>query len=913
MRSIMNYGKKGVRKRQQALHAKSTKWARKIGFTFIQLCLIALIGVGIIGASAGIGIFKGVLATAPDIGNIDVTPTGFSTFVYDIEGNQTAKLVSTDSNRIPVTIDMVPEDLKNAFVAVEDSRFYSHNGIDIKGIVRAGVVGIQNKLRGGDFTEGASTITQQLLKNNVFTDWTSEDSFADRLKRKIQEQYLALELEKVMDKDSILINYMNTINLGQNTLGVQAASMRYFNKSVSDLNLSECAVIAGITKNPSRYNPITHPDKNAERRQKVLEDMQRDGYITQEQFDEAMADDVYSRIQIADSENEDSSVNTYFVDALTDDVLEDLIAAGYNETQAFTLLYSGGLKIYSTQDPKIQRICDETFADESIFPANTKWYLNYELTIEKSNGDKENHSKEMFRTFWKENRSKSYNLIYASQEEAYQDIELYKEAVMGSGDEVLGETISLTPQPQVSIVVEDQSTGYIVAMEGGRGAKSGSRTLNRATDTTRQPGSTFKVVSTYAPAFDSAGLTLATVMNDAPFNYADGRPVANWYGENYRGLSSLREGIAQSMNIVAVKTLTQITPQLGFDYLRNFGFTTLEERKEINGKIYSDIQQALALGGITNGVTNEELNAAYACIANGGTYIKPKLYTKVLDHDGNIILDNTTPQSRQVIKESTAFLLTNAMVDVVTVGTGGSVHFGGMAIAGKTGTTSDYNDVWFSGYTPYYTATTWAGFDNNVKLTGDEKNLAKKLWRSVMSKIHEGLTNEPFNVPSGIVTATVCSRSGKLPIEGLCNGTLRSEYFADGTVPTETCDVHYAGQVCTYSSLPACEGCPFKVEGILELTPIEDVSLQSGSGTAQPQPETPAAPVVGEDGSVIPAPPAAPQTNMCPHNAEFFANPDWEAVINGQRAEIEQRNAAAAAAAAAAQEAAQQQQAAPPQ
>lgn len=902
----MNYGKKGVRKKQQALHSKSTKWARKIGFTFIQLCLIAIIAVGIVGASAGIGIFRGVIATAPDIGNIDVTPTGFSTFVYDIEGNQTAKLVSTDSNRIPVTIDMVPEDLKNAFVAVEDARFYDHNGIDIKGIIRAATVGIQNKLSGGDFTEGASTITQQLLKNNVFTDWTSEDSFADRLKRKIQEQYLALELEKVMDKDSILINYMNTINLGQNTLGVQAASLRYFNKSVSDLNLSECAVIAGITQNPSRYNPITHPEDNAKRRERVLNDMKKEGYITQEQYDEALADDVYSRIQIVDSETDDSAVNTYFVDALTDDVLEDLIAAGYNETQAFTLLYSGGLKIYSTQDPKIQRICDETFADETSFPANTKWYLNYELTIEKSNGDRENHSTEMFRTYWRENRSKSYNLIYSSQEEAYQDIELYKEAIMGSGDEVFGETISLTPQPQVSLVVEDQSTGYIVAMEGGRGAKSGSRTLNRATDTTRQPGSTFKVVSTYAPALDSAGLTLATVMNDAPFNYADGRPVANWYGETYRGLSSLREGIAQSMNIVAVKTLTQITPQLGFDYLTNFGFTTLESRKEINGKVYSDIQQALALGGITNGVTNEELNAAYACIANGGTYIKPKLYTKVLDHDGNIILDNTMPQSRQVIKETTAFLLTSAMVDVVTVGTGGSVNFGGMPIAGKTGTTSDYNDVWFSGFTPYYTATTWAGFDNNVKLTGDEKNLAKKLWRSVMGKIHEELPNEPFNVPSGIVTATVCSRSGKLPIDGLCTGTLRSEYFAEGTVPTETCDVHYAGQVCTYSNLPACEGCPFKVEGVLELTPIEDVSLQSGSGSAQPQPETPAEPTVGEDGSIIPAAPA-PQTNMCPHNAEFFANPDWEAIVNSQRAEIEQRNAAAAAAAqAAAQEAAQQ-------
>ena len=903
----MNYGKKGVRRKQQALHSKSARWGKKIGLTFVQICLVAIVSAGIIGASAGIGVFKGVLASAPDISNVDVTPTRFSTFVYDIENNQTAKLVSTNSNRIPVTIDMVPEHLQHAFVAVEDERFYIHNGIDIKGIVRAGIIGIQNVLKGGHFTEGASTITQQLLKNNVFTDWTSEDSFADSLKRKIQEQYLALELEKVMDKDSILINYMNSINLGQNTLGVQAASMRYFNKSVSDLNLSECAVIAAITQNPSRYNPITHPEENVKRRKKVLDDMLEQGYISQQEYDQAMADDVYSRIQIADSENEDSAVNTYFVDALTDDVLEDLIAAGYNETQAYTLLYSGGLKIYSTQDPKIQKICDDAFADESNFPANTKWYLNYELTIDKSNGERENHSTEMFRSYWRENRSASYNLIYTSQEEAYQDIELYKEAIMAAGDEVFGENISLTPQPQVSLVVQDQHTGYVVAMEGGRGAKLASRTLNRATDTARQPGSTFKIVSTYAPALDSAGLTLATIMNDAPFNYADGRPVANWYGESYRGLSSLRTGIAQSMNIVAVKTLTQITPRLGYDYLTNFGFTTLEESKEINGKIYSDIQQALALGGITNGVTNEELNAAYACIANNGTYIKPKLYTRVVDHDGNIILDNTMPQSRQVIKETTAFLLTDAMVDVVTSGTGGSVNFGGMAIAGKTGTTSDYNDVWFSGYTPYYTATTWAGFDNNVKLSGDEKNLAKKLWRAVMSQIHEELPSQSFSVPAGIVTATVCSRSGKIPIDGLCSGTARTEYFAEGTVPATTCDVHYAGQICQYCSLPAYEGCPFKVEGVLELTPVEDLSLQSGSASASGQPAPPPpTETVGEDGTVTQTP--STPTNMCPHSPEFFANPEWEAVVNGQRAEMEQRALAAQQAA----EAAAQQQAAPP-
>lgn len=896
----MNYGKRGVRKKQKALNAKGGKWGKKLGFTFVQVFLLFLISAAVLGASAGIGVFKGILATAPDIGNIDVTPSGFSTFVYDIEGNQTAKLVSTDSNRIPVSMDMVPEDLAHAFVAVEDERFYDHNGIDIKGIFRAAAIGIKNKFH---FSEGASTITQQLLKNNVFTDWTSEDSFADRMKRKIQEQYLALELEKVMDKDDILINYMNTINLGQNTLGVQAASLRYFNKSVSDLNLSECAVIASITQNPTKYNPITHPDKNAERREKVLRHMLEQGYISQEEYDEAMADDVYSRIQVVDSENGESTVNTYFVDALTDDVLEDLIAAGYNETQAYTLLYSGGLKIYSTQDPAIQAICDEVFADESNFPENTKWYLNYELTVVNENGDRTNYSTEMFRSFWREAKT-GYNLIYSSQDEAYMDIELYKEAILGKGDEVFTETISLTPQPQVSLVIEDQSTGYVVAMEGGRGAKSGSRTLNRATDTVRQPGSTFKIVSTYAPALDSAGLTLATIIDDAPFNYANGRPVGNWYGEAYRGLSSLRDGIRDSMNIVTVKALTWITPQLGFDYLMNFGFTTLEERKEINGEIFSDIQQSLALGGITNGVTNEELNAAYACIANGGTYIKPKLYTKVLDHDGNVILDNTTPQSKQVIKETTSFLLTDAMVDVVTSGTGGSVNFGNMPIAGKTGTTSDYNDVWFSGYTPYYTATTWTGFDNNVKLSGDEKNLAKKLWRTVMAKIHEDLPSQSFNVPAGIVTATVCSRSGKLPIDGLCNGTLRTEYFAEGTVPTEICNIHYSGPICNYCQLPATEFCPFKVDGIRELPLIEDASLLSGSPNAMQE-------VVNEDGSVTMVP-ATETDNICPHNMEFFANPDYEQVIAAQQNEINIRNEQAAAAAAAAAQQANPEQPAPP-
>lgn len=657
----MNYSKKGIKERQKSLHASSHKWSKKLLLAVMNLMVLGILAIGVIGASAGIGVFKGIIDTAPSIENIDVTPTGFSTFVYDLEGNQIGKLIAQDSNRIPVAKDMIPENLAHAFVSIEDERFYEHNGIDIKGIIRAAYVGVSNGFR---FTEGASTITQQLLKNNVFTNWTKEDGFMDKIKRKIQEQYLAIELTKTMSKDDVLVNYMNTINLGQNTLGVQAASLRYFNKSVNTLTLSECAVIAGITQNPSKFNPISHPDNNAQRREKVLNNMLEQGYITQTEYDEAMADDVYSRIQIVNAEVEEDSVNTYFVDALTDDIMEDLMATGnYTETQAYTLLYSGGLKIYATQDPHVQEICDEAFSNEENYPEGTRWQLGYELTTQDSNGNFENYSTEMYRQYFKEMDS-SFNLLYSSQEAAYDAIEQYKAAVMEPGEEVYGENITLTPQPQVSIVIEDQSTGYVVAMVGGRGQKEASRTLNRATDSKRQPGSTFKIVAVYAPALDSAGLTLATVMNDAPFNYANGRPVNNWWGSEYRGLNSLRTGIAQSMNIIAVKTLTQITPQLGFDYLKNFGFTTLVEREEITvgGKtqVFSDIQQSLALGGITKGVTNEELTAAYASIANGGTYIKPKLYTKVLDHDGNVILDNTAPQSRQVIKETTAWLLTDA-------------------------------------------------------------------------------------------------------------------------------------------------------------------------------------------------------------------------------------------------------------
>lgn len=896
----MNYGKKGVRAKQKALNSKAIKIERKILLGLLKLFLVAIVGLGICGASAGLGAFKGILASTPNIRFGDVVASGQATIVYDCEGNEIDQYVSSNSNRLRVeSIDELPDYLGKAFVAIEDQRFYQHNGIDFKGILRSGWQFLKT---GGEETQGASTITQQLLKNTVFTEWTSEGkNIIKKIKRKLQEQYLALEISKYYEKDLILLEYMNAINLGQNTLGVEAASRRYFGKSASDLTVSEAAVIASITQNPSGYNPIRHPEDNARRRKTCLDKMKELGFITQAQYDEAIADSeaVYERIGNYDldyRESTNATSGSYFSDAVYEQVLTDLVEdAGYDEATAEKILTSGGLRIETTMDPTIQAIVDEEFANPDNYPSNVSWLLNYALTITDTDGNKNNYSKENMTSWFKANKNSKFNLLFSSQEDAYEAIDTYRAAMM----EELGitetednyeETISMTPQPQGALVIEDQSTGYVKALIGGRGAKEGRRTWNRATDTKRSPGSTFKVLAAFAPALDSAGQTLATVYNDAPFNYDDGTPVRNWYKTGYKGICSIRDAICQSLNIIAVKTETVITPQLGYDYLLNFGFTTLTNGTEINGKRYTDVNQTLALGGLTYGVTPYEMNAAYATIANLGNYVEPKLYTRVLDSDGNVILDNTSPASRQVLKETTAFLLTDAMVDVVsgTNGTARSVNFGGMAIAGKTGTSTDSKDVWFSGYTPYYTCTVWTGYDNNVGMNSSETSLSKTLWRAVMKRVHENLPGEQFPVPQGLVQAQVCSKSGLLPIPGLCDEYVVTEYFAEGTVPIESCNIHYEGEICNYDWLPASPECPFKVYGQTTLPLVEDASLISGSTTIVTNPD-------GTQTLVAPV-----TSDHCQHDATFFANPDYEAILNSQQLEINQRNEAAAAAAAAA-------------
>ena len=778
----MNYGKKGVRAKQKALNSKSQKWGRKLALTCVKIMLAAVVGIGICGVAAGIGAFRGILSSTPTIRLSDVVAVGEATIVYDKEGNEIDQYVSTNSNRLSVGMDEIPDYLGKAFVAIEDQRFYQHNGIDVKGILRAGYQFLKT---GGEEAQGASTITQQLLKNTVFTSWTSESSMADKFERKFQEQYLALQLEKVVDKDWILENYLNTINLGSGCYGVQTAAQTYFGKDAKDLTLSECAVLAAIPKAPTAYNPKNHPEKNQQRRDKILNNMKEQGYITEEEYTIAMNDNVYDRIAMHTQSQAESAPYSYFIDEVITNLINDLmVQKGYTEVQAKNVVYSGGLKIYTTQDSYMQSILDTEFQNPENFPANTQIGLDWALTVEQADGEVQNYSKEMLQLYFR-NSDPNFDLLFDSQEEAQSYIDQYKAAIMQEGDTIVAERSSFTPQPQACMTVMDQRTGYVKAIVGGRGEKTASLTFNRATDNYSQPGSTFKILSAYGPALDLGKITLATVIKDEPFNYSDGTPLQN-SDLTYHGDVTVRQAIINSINIPAVKVLTELTPKVGFDYLKKLGFSKLSEEY--------DVIQPLALGGITYGVSDLELTAAYAAIADGGQYRKPVFYTKVTDSKGNVLIDNTENKATQVFKASTASLLTNAMEDVLEKGTGVAARLDNMHAAGKTGTTNEAKDLVFAGFTPYYTAAIWATYDTHAEFPESDREFHKRLWAKVMNEIHEGLADMDFETSATVQEATICTKTGLLARSSCPSIT---EYFAVSDLPTERCRGHYTAPAST--------------------------------------------------------------------------------------------------------------------
>ena len=794
----MNYSNDSRKKAEQHNKSKTKQVKRKGKVTAFRIIVMSLI-IGMFAVvGAGLGVFIGIIKSAPDPATINIRPQGnYTSFVFDDTGKKQIASFAPADNREYASLSEIPLNLQNAVIATEDERFYEHNGIDIKGIFRAIVSNIQHR----SFNEGASTITQQLIKNNALTN-------EKKLTRKIQEQYLAVQIEKLYSKDEILEYYLNTIGLSQGVSGVQAAARRYFNKDVSDLSLTECVVLAVITQRPTYYDPIRNRDNNWDKVQVVLQKMEEQGYITAEEHAAALLEDPYINIQAAHQDYLSKKIRPYFVDALFNQLMEDLMDMGKTETEAKTMIYGGGLSIYSTMNEEMQAIADKYILDPTQYPESLyKVQIDYSIAGKKVDGTPiEEHV---------------YNVILESDEEIDPYIAQLKEKWgITSNDTITAETLIKQPQPQAAFVLMDYATGQIKALCGGRGEKS-NLSFNYATQAKRQPGSTFKVLAAYAPAIDNGLLAPdSPLVNERKtYQLPNGKSYSpsNWDG-NYSGVYTVREAIANSMNVLAVKTSVDVvTLDTCYDYLLRFGFTTLSE----TDKVYS-----LALGGITQGVTPLELNAAYGAIANDGVYVKPVYYTKVVDANGTVIIDNTgsniTDNSHIVIKPNTARMLTDMMREVVD---GPSAHTGGkirnyfpasvMPVAGKTGTTTDNVDLVFAGYTPYYAATIWTGYSTSQTPVNGANNYHLKIWGEIMNEIHQKLPYVNFTKPdmtsvtSDFTNVKLCKVSGKLATEA-CEkaGEVTSALLPKNQIPTDSCHMHEIVKICKASGKVANEYCP---------------------------------------------------------------------------------------------------------
>lgn len=836
---FMIFNNDAIKKELSGLLDTSRQARRHHLIFLLKIALAMFLILCFAGFAIGIGFVRGAIDAAPSLDILDVQPQGYASQIYDADGNLMQTLVMEGSNREEVSFDQLPDDLVNAFIAIEDSRFYEHNGIDLKGILRAAYVGITS----GRFSEGASTITQQLIKNNVLQGGY-ETSMADKLRRKIQEQFLAVKLEDQLDsKETILEYYLNTINLGGNCLGVQTAAHRYFGKNVWELTLSECTVLAATTSNPSRYNPLTHPKENAVRRKIVLEKMYEQNFITYDQKNDALDDDVYSRIQTVDNATSGSTIFSYFTDAVYNQVCDDLQSKlGYSASQAYKLLYSGGLQIYSTMDPSIQAIVDEEINNADNYISSTgsrllEYSLNYALTVCHADGSESTYTEnDLISYFQSEKKQATFANIYASKEDIYRSVREFKASLLISGDSVTNETITPILEPQESVVVMNQSNGQVAAISGGRGEKEGSLTLNRALHCHRQPGSASMIISTFAPAIDSCGATLASTYYDAPYSSGN-QQVLNWWGNPYLGYNNIRQAITYSMNVIGARCLTSlVSDSTAYDYLELFGLG------DTSGQ---EISFSLANTNSSYTVTNEMLTAAFASIANDGIYQKPTYYTKVLDRHGNILLESVPSQTR-IIKSSSAALLTNAMEDVISsdssyyyqygiTPTGTLCQVDSMTLAGKSGTTTSGSDVWFIGYSPYYTCGIWSGYDDS-KVLSNGTEYHKTIWQKIMARIHADLDNKDFVFTDELESAKICSKSGLLAVDGVCNSSssnacVYTEYFAPGTAPTSYCDRHYALRICTESGKSATKYCPGDSVVQRVYLHIDDSDLSSGTTT----------------------------------------------------------------------------------
>lgn len=728
----------------------------KISDTIMTIILIGLTTASICGVTFAMYISQYVAPKA-DIDLAGVTLNLTSKVYYTDDEGMIKELESLhgEQNRIWAEFDTIPDMLAQAFVSIEDERFYTHEGVDWIRTIGAAVNWVI-PIRESSF--GGSTITQQLIKNT-----TGENDYT--ITRKITEILRALNLDAKMEKDDILELYMNTIYLGRNAYGVYTAAQTYFGKELSELNLAECAIIAGITNNPSYYDPFRYPENIKKRQEIILQAMFEQGQITEKEREEAVAYEL--DYKSAENEANLSATQSYFVDAVIEDVIRDLQEKkGYTKQVASQLLYSGGLQIYSTVDMKVQSVMEEVYENEDNFPN------------------------------------------------------------ISGKDGVL---------PQSSMVVMDPTNGEVKGIIGGRGEKEGDRILNRATQTTRSPGSTMKPISVYAPAIDAGIITPISVYTDSPYSFevnTTGWPKNQYSG--FRGQMTVLEAVEDSVNTVAVKVLADLGTRESFNFVTtNLGVDLVESRTSSSGYTFTDIALSpLALGGLTDGVSTLQMTAAYVPFANDGSYYEPITYTKVLDSEGNVILSNSSQPVEAFEDPDTVFYMRQLLERVVSQGTGYGAKILGMDTFGKTGTTDSDYDRWFIGGTPYYVAATWFGYDTQQTVSGVYRNPALALWEKVMDAIHEELPNATFEDPTNFSSTAYCLDSGLLPSE-YCSQDVRGSRvsyasLASGDKPTQVCNLHTPVAIDTSNGYLATEYCHaelIEIRVLLDLTRVFPKSI----------------------------------------------------------------------------------------
>ncbi len=745
---------------------KNPNFALSVVISTFRLLAIVFVCAGLAGLGALVGIAKAYVDTAPTLDLAALSAQDKTSFIYDSEGNLITDYKGTE-DRIMVSISEIPKALQNAFVAVEDARFYEHNGVDVKRIVGA----LVSNLTTGS-SQGGSTITQQLIKNTMLSN---EYSY----KRKLQEAYLAMELETRYTKDQILENYLNTIFLGGNYYGVKVAAYGYFGKELSELTLRECAMLAGMTRSPNYYNPRRNfysrntegsntADITNNRTDYVLRQMLENGMITTQEYQAALDPSTATVLETSPASS-DLYPYTHYVEYAISDVVDTFLDLnGLEDTSANRYameneLRTGGYSVYLCLDTEIQTIVEDTLATWDDYPRL------------RDPSDK----------------------VYQSRnaDGTYTEIE----------------------QPQAAACVFDYRTGELKAIVGGRYKPTARKTLNRASDMNMPVGSSIKALTVYAPAID-LGASPASIAYNMPV------PIAGWKDSNgndswpqnyggggYKGPQSFRSALRNSYNTSAAQILmTYVGVDRAVEYLHLLGV----DDSHINADPFG-----LALG--SSGITPVQMAVAYGTIANKGVYQQPLSFSVILDNNGNVVVDMHQQQERhQVFKPSTAYLVVDMLKEAVQSGTATRAKISSQVVAGKTGTNSDSKGVFFVGMTGWYSGAVWIGHDNykalSSKATGG--NSAAPLWQAFMEKIHKAKKLDSREIIDGtpadygLVRVTTCGVSGQLATDACYNDVngykTITDYWYEGSVPTSYCSMHKSVSICTDSNLLATEYCP---------------------------------------------------------------------------------------------------------